>query len=92
MKVKVNFGEFPIYGDITKKTLVACDIRQGLANNLYMLVPGIEAHVLAEKIYKSNGEIELNETECSVIDGSLNLFNGSFADSWSDYVLKNKEC
>lgn len=91
MKLKVDFRAFPIYGDITKENMIACDIRKGLGNSLYLGMSGIEAHLLAEKIYKSNGEIELDETECSVISGSLHLFNGSFADSWNDYVLKNKE-
>lgn len=91
MKLKVNFEAFPIYEDINKQNMIACDIRKGLGNNIYMRVPGIEAHLLAEKIYKSEGEIELNETECAVIDSSIGLFTGSFADSWHDYVKKHKE-
>lgn len=91
MKVKVNFEVFPIYEDITKQNTIACDIRKGLGNNIYMGMPGIEAHLLAEKIYKSEGEIELDETECAVIDRSTGLFTGSFADSWKDYVLRHKE-
>ena len=49
--MKINFKQFPIYTDITHETREAVDVKNSLANTIYMNVPGIAAHVLAEKIY-----------------------------------------
>ena len=92
MKVKVDFGSFPMYMGDDKQKKIVCDIRKGFASRIYTDISGIEAHLLAEKIYRSEGVFELIEGECAIIGSAAEvLFYGSFADSWHDYVKKHKE-
>ena len=89
--MKINFKQFPIYTDITHETREAVDVKNSLANTIYMNVPGIAAHVLAEKIYKSDGEIELSNEDIELIKSCAPLFSGVFMDSFNDYVeFKNQ--
>ena len=53
MKVKVDFGSFPMYMGDDKQEKIVCDIRKGFASRIYTDISGIEAHLLAEKIYRS---------------------------------------
>lgn len=87
--MKINFKEFPIFIGIERTERVLFDVRRDLANSIYVNVAGIEAHVLAEKIYKSDGPIDMDPNETQVIEQSLPLFTGSFADSWHELL---KEC
>ena len=84
--MKINFSQFPIYRDITHAVREAVDIRVSLANTIYMNVPGIAAHVLAEKIYKSDGEAEYSDEEIGLLRSCSALFSGVFVDSFNDYV------
>ena len=87
----VNFTQFPLYTDITHTAREAVDIKESLANTIYMNVPGIVAHVLAERIYKSDGEMELTNADIELIRSCAPLFAGVFMDSFNDFVaLKNK--
>lgn len=89
--MKFNFTQFPMYTDITHEVREAVDIKKSLANTLYMNVPGIAAHVLAEKIYKSAGETELSNEEVELIRQCAPLFSGVFMDSFNDYVELKKQ-
>lgn len=89
--MKINFKQFPIYTDITRETREAVDVKNSLSNTIYMNVPGIGAHVLAEKIYKSDGDIELSNEDIELIKSCAPLFSGAFMDSFNDYVeFKNQ--
>ena len=89
--MKINFKQFPVYTDITHETREAVDVKNSLANTIYMNVPGIAAHVLAEKIFKSEGEMDLSIEDIELIKSCAPLFSGVFVDSFKDYVeLKNK--
>lgn len=89
--MKINFEQFPLYTDITREFREAVDIKGSLANTIYMNVPGIAAHVLAEKIYKSEGEVELNNEEVELILQCAPLFSGVFMDSFNDYLELKKQ-
>ena len=89
--MKINFTQFPFYTDITHTVREAVDIKESLANTIYMNVPGIAAHILAEKIYKSDGEMELTNADIELIKSCAPLFAGVFMDSFNDFVeLKKK--
>ena len=77
--MKINFRKFPMYASIRKDMVVEQDIAEQYADSIYRNVPGLAAHVLAEKIFGSTGEIVLND-----------LFPGIFADSMKDYINKHK--
>lgn len=89
--MKVNFKQFPMYVGIRKTERVAVDISESLANLIYMNIPGIAAHVLAEKIYAAEGEIELTDAETGIISGLKEGFTPVFIDSWDTYVKEQTE-
>ena len=83
--VKINFRQIPIYQGIAKQERVACDISESLANAIYSTVPGIAAHVLAEKIYK-NGEVEMNPEEMAIVRKVTEVLPGQYTDSINDHL------
>lgn len=88
MIMKINFSQFPIYEGIKKDRLVAHNISESLANGIYMNIPGLKAHLLAEKIYKSVGDTELDNEEIKIIAESAEMFPGVLADSIKDFLNK----
>lgn len=82
--MKIDFTKFPCYVGIRKTEKVSLDVSESLADAIYSNVPGIIAHRLAERIYSSGGEMELNEKEVKILTGSAELFTGAFADSMRD--------
>ena len=90
--MKVNFKQFPVYDGIRKERLVAHDVTEALGNGIYMNIPGLKAHLLAEKIFKSANEgIELDEDEVNILQSAAELFPGVFADSIVDYLAKKEK-
>lgn len=84
--MNVNFAQFPIYEGIQKKMRIATDIRLEYADWMYKNVPGIRAHLLAEKIFRSgNDGVELSEEDVSVIRQSASALPGLLADSLNDF-------
>ena len=51
--MKVDFTKFPLFTGIDRQDMVIADIRKDIADGIYRNVPGLPAHVLAEKIYLS---------------------------------------
>lgn len=82
----VNFKQFPIYQGISKKMKVASDISESLANCIYSIVPGIRAHLLAEKIYSAEGNVEITEEEATIIRTITADLPGIYADSINDHL------
>lgn len=82
----VNFKQFPIYQGISKKMKVAADISESLANCIYSTVPGIRAHMLAEKIYSAEGNVEISEEEVAIIRTITAELPGMYADSINDHL------
>lgn len=87
--MKVNFTEFPVYGNIEKNGVTLLNISKSIANGIYMNIPGIEAHILSEKIFKGDGELECSEEEVGIVSQVVALFPKTISDSWNDYVSKN---
>ena len=84
MRMKINFKNFPVYKGISKSTREAVDISESLANCIYSSVPGIKAHVLAEKIFKAEQGIELDEEEVAI--NITSQLPGMYADSITDHI------
>ena len=51
--MKVDFTKFPLFTGIDRQDMVIADIRKDIADGIYRNVPGLPAHVLAEKIYRN---------------------------------------
>lgn len=77
----VNFKEFELRG-LSGRTEVA-DVREFLGEAVYARVPGLRAKLLAEKIYKSDGDVELSEDEEAVLKevAEGGLFSGKLSDA-----------
>lgn len=90
--MKVNFTQFPVYDGIKKEKLVAHNVTEALGNGIYMNIPGLKAHLLAEKIFESDSNgVELDEDEVNLLRTSAELFPGVFADSIVDYLVKKEK-
>ena len=65
--MKVDFTKFPLFTGIDRQDMVIADIRKDIADGIYRNVPGLPAHVLAEKIYQ-NELVELADDEIHILD------------------------
>ena len=81
MNNKINFRALPVYTGIAKKEQVRMDVAESLADYIYQKVPGLVAHVLSEKIYKSTGEIELTDQERNILLQVSLQMPGAFTDA-----------
>ncbi len=82
--MKVDFTKFPLFTGIDRQDMVIADIRKDIADGIYRNVPGLPAHVLAEKIYR-NELVELADDEIHILDLYTSASVGQLADSWQDY-------
>lgn len=87
----MNFKSFPVYTGISREKTLPMNISLVISDGIYGNVPGIQAHSLALKIYQSEGEIELDDSELRILDSSLDLFVGVLSDSVRDYIRNKKE-
>lgn len=60
---RINFKEFEMPTDITRKQTVKGDARESFANLLYTRATGIRMHALAMKIYESTGAEDYSAEE-----------------------------
>lgn len=60
---KINFAEVKVATSIKKDEFNTEDMRENLANAMYKNATNIGYMALAMKIYKSDGEIELDDKE-----------------------------
>lgn len=88
---KVNFKEFRMFLDITGERTKLFDIRREVADSIYTEMSGIVAHDLALRIYRSDGEIELNVEEINLLTAFSKRCSGAFADSWEQTIKGHSE-
>lgn len=86
--MKANFTSFPCYVGIKKDYMIQLDIAESLADIIYNNVAGISAHVLAEKIYKAKGEVDIDKNEVEILMKCRDMFTAAFADSLTAYFDK----
>ena len=65
--IKIDFSNITVYTDIAKTKAVVKDLKEEVANDLYMHGQGIAFHALALKIYNSTGEVELDDKEYQLL-------------------------
>lgn len=83
---KVNFREFGVYTDITRTEKRTVDLSKAIADKLYTEFPGIAAHDLALRIYRSEGEMELSDTDIELLTAFMRQCSGALADSFAEAV------
>lgn len=64
---KINFASLSVRTGIGSDQTTQLNIKESFANMLYTQVSGIAALVLAQKIYKSEGEEEYDDNEYELI-------------------------
>ena len=64
---KINFSSLSVRTGIGSDQTTQIDIKESFANMLYIQVSGIVALVLAQKIYKSEGDEEYDDNEYDLI-------------------------
>lgn len=64
---KINFAALQIATSIKMDEYITKDIREELANAMYQNARGIGYMALAMKIYKSDGEVELDDKEFKLL-------------------------
>lgn len=64
---RVNFKQIEVFTDISGSKTITGDGREVFANLLYNGCNGIAAHALAFKIYRSDGFIEIDQSEEMII-------------------------
>lgn len=65
--IKIDFSNITVYTDIAKTKAVVKDLKEEVANDLYMHGQGIAFHALALKIYNAQGEVELDDKEYQLL-------------------------
>lgn len=77
----INFQRFKSYEDITQTTTREIDIRKEFADLMYKNMNGIEAHDLALRIYRSEGDMEVSENDVNLIKSLASMAKPIFYDS-----------
>lgn len=79
--VKINFKEFKLYTSISQDQLRTFDVRKELSDAMYTTLHGIQAHDLALRIYRCDGEIELDDADLEIITRFAERLTPAFIDS-----------
>ena len=87
---KIDFQHFRIANGIKQDVIVEMDVREQLADVIYNNVSGIAALTLAQKIYKSEGETEYDETEVKVLTEVIdNICRAAIVDAYHKIIDNN---
>lgn len=86
--MKINFKEFRMFVDITQENTRVVDVRREFADIIYKSVNGVVAHDLALRIYRSEGEIEVNPEEFGIMSQIAESGTPIFNDSFKANVIK----
>lgn len=87
---KIDFQHFRIANGIKNDVIVEIDTREQLADVIYNNVNGIAALTLAQKIYKSDGETEYDESEVKVLTEVIdNICRAAIVDAYHKIIDNN---
>lgn len=88
---KINFEKMLVAMDVARKHCINRDYREDFANAIWQSNFGIAAFVLAEKIYKSEGETEYDEKEVKIIQQVANRLPPFFIDALNRAINNQPE-
>lgn len=77
----INFQNFQFFTDITQTTTTEVDFRRDFADLMYKNLNGIEAHDLALRIYRSEGDMDVSEGDLDLIKALASKAKPIFYDS-----------
>ncbi len=79
--MKINFQKFMSFTDISQASTIEVDIRKDFADLMYKNMNGIEAHDLALRIYRSEGDMQVSDIDVSLIKALASKATPIFYDS-----------
>lgn len=85
--MKVNFKLFRLYLNVSRKEYKDVDAREAIADIVYQNSSGIAGLELAQKIYNSEGEIDLSEREVQMLKSLYPVCKPIFIESLNE-ILK----
>lgn len=89
---KIDFQNFEMPLGISINRTQVGDVRESVANLVYLNVCGIKAHALALKIYQSDGKTEYNDEEVRTIMDVANLYGTpAFIDGLQNQLERGSE-
>ena len=77
-----------MFVDIAQEDTRVVDVRREFADIIYKSVNGVVAHDLALRIYRSEGEIEVNPEEFGIMSQIAESGTPIFNDSFKANVIK----
>lgn len=87
---KINFKQFKYFTDITQEHTDVIDVSRVFADMLYQRGSGIVIHDLALRIYRSKGEMELNQEELTILQKTAEqLCTPVFIDSFKANIIND---
>lgn len=87
---KINFKKFKMFADIAHERTTEADVSRSIADLMYKMSNGVVSLDLAMRIYKSDGEIELNPEEYAVLERFImDNTTAVFIDSFRANVTEN---
>ena len=86
--MKINFEKLKVKS--LSGVVTEIDSREGIEEIIYDQTPGLKYKLLAEKIYKSTGVLELDETELNTLNSLLDtdFFVNKITDAIRDNLVK----
>lgn len=85
---KINFKQFKTFTDITREKTSLVDVRKPLADALYKTANGIAAHDLALRIYRSDNEMELEDSDVQLLRDFAKTLTPIFMDSLEENFVE----
>lgn len=85
--MKINFKLFRLYLNVSRKEYKDVDAREAIADIVYQNSSGIAGLELAQKIYNSEGEIDLSEREVQMLKSLYPVCKPIFIESLNE-ILK----
>lgn len=82
--MKVNFKLFRLYLNVSRKEYKDVDAREAIADIVYQNSSGIAGLELAQKIYNSEGEIDLSEREVQMLKSLYPVCKPIFIESLNE--------
>ncbi len=84
--MKVNFKLFRLYLNVSRKEYKDVDAREAIADIVYQNSSGIAGLELAQKIYNSEGEIDLSEREVQMLKSLYPVCKPIFIESLNEIL------
>lgn len=90
-KTQIDFTKFRLYTRIPRKEIRPFDVREELANSLYLAGRGIRMHDLAMRIFHSDGPVELDDADVQLLREFALTLSPAFIDSFDQNLCTETE-